>query len=138
MAGQRIRAATSTRRHHRSPAEGRICDAYGFQLGLATLPGNSNDECHEAAGSELFDIIMEARLPIELQPSHYFTAFVPVARLLAPGNSPGLVFDAAMPNLSLPEVVTLIGQRRGRPTGAQLALSENFVFFGPNFFSKFH
>ena len=82
---------------------------------MATLPGNSHEDCHDAAGSELFDILRKARLPIELQPCHYFTNLIPVANLLAPGRDPSIVPDACMPNIALPDVVTQVGARRGAP-----------------------
>jgi hypothetical protein len=94
-------------------------DAHGFQLGLATLPGRSDEECHDACGSELFDIIQAAQLSIELQPSHYFDRVVPVAELTRPGRSPSIVPDASMPHISLPAVVLRRGGRRGSPQPAQ-------------------
>ena len=45
----------------------RVCDAYGFKIGLATLPGIDHTVCHDAIGRELFDICTEASLRIELQ-----------------------------------------------------------------------
>ena len=93
------------------PGPGRVCDAYGLQLGLATLPGTSGSECHDAAGRELFEIIQEARLPIELQPRHYFDTLIPVAVLLNPGRNPSIVPDACM-QASLPDIPTQVNQRR--------------------------
>ena len=62
----------------------RYCDAYGVQLGLATLPGTGNTECHDDVGRELFDILMEARLHVELQPAYIFnTLFLPAFSLAA-------------------------------------------------------
>ena len=49
---------------------GRICDPHGIELGLATLPGGSDTVCHDACSRELFDIVREAGLPIELQPAY--------------------------------------------------------------------
>ena len=114
LAGRHIPCGHSSRQ-----GQGRVCDAYGFQLGLATLPGDSNTECHDAAGRELFDIIQEARLPIELQPRHYFDTLIPVAVLLNPGRNPSIVPDACMPRLALPDVVTQMGARRGAPRAAR-------------------
>ncbi len=92
----------------------RTCDAYGFEIGLATLPGTSHTDCHDAASWELFDLLREASLPIELQPRHVFTTLIPPAVLLAPGRPPSIVPDAAI-EVSLPPVVTRRGERRGAP-----------------------
>ena len=100
LAGQHIPCSHASRQ-----GQGRVCDAYGFQLGLATLPGGSNEECHEVAGRELFEIIQEARLSIELQPRHFFHTLIPVARLLQPGRHPSIVPDASM-RVALADVVT--------------------------------
>ena len=72
-------------------------------------------ECHDAVGRELFDIIRESNLPIELQPSHYFDTLIPVAVLTAPSRNPSIVPDACLPRAALPDVVTQIGGSRGQP-----------------------
>ena len=61
---------------------GRVCDAYGFQLGLATLPGTSDTACHDEAGRELFDILREARLPIDVSSSSRATHIFALPRRL--------------------------------------------------------
>ena len=98
---------------------GRVCDPHGFEISLATLPGDDDTECHDAIGRELFDITHAAGLRIELQPERIFTSLVPIATLLAAGRQPrgrppAIVPDAAI-DIALPEVVTARGQRRGRP-----------------------
>ena len=100
LAGRHIPCSHASRQ-----GQGRVCDAFGFQLGLATLPGGSNEECHDVAGRELFEIIQEARLSIELQPRHFFHTLIPVARLLQPGRHPSIVPDASM-RVALADVVT--------------------------------
>ena len=97
---------------------GRV-DAHGFQLGLATLPGRSDTECHDACGGELFDIVQAAQLSVELQPAHYFDRVIPVAELTRPGRSPSIVPDAGMPHIALPAVVLRRGGRRGPSQPAQ-------------------
>mmetsp|Transcript_36777 Transcript_36777/g.89522 ORF Transcript_36777/g.89522 Transcript_36777/m.89522 type:complete len:280 (-) Transcript_36777:194-1033(-) len=49
---------------------GRVCDAHGHQLGMATLPGNDNVECHDACGRELLELLREAKFAIQLQPRY--------------------------------------------------------------------
>ena len=99
-----------------------MCDAYGFQLGLATLPGTSDTACHDDAGRELFDILREARLPIELQPRHIFALHVPAVALAPTGRKPSIVPDALMHHTSLPDIPTRIGERRGDPQPARRLL----------------
>ena len=99
----------------------RTCDAHGFQLGLATLPGSTHTECHDEIGSELFDILQEARLHVELQPSHIFSALVPVATLLARGRPHSIIPDALI-HVSLPAVATRRGTRRGPALPARALL----------------
>ena len=98
--------------HSSRGGRGRTCDAFGFQLGLASLPGDSNTECHDAAGRELFDILQEARLPIELQPRHYFDTLIPVATLLHTGRNPSIVPDACI-TVALPELDMQTGAQTG-------------------------
>ena len=90
----------------------RVCDVYGFQIGLATLPGVDDTICHDACSRELFDIITEARLRIELQPRTIFSTVIPTAVLIASRTPPAIVPDAAI-DVALPAVVTARGQRRG-------------------------
>lgn len=91
---------------------GRICDAYGFEIGRATLPGNDDTRCHDGCGRELFDLIPEATFRIELQPRHLFTTLIPPAILLTPGRPPSIVPDASI-HVSLPAAATARGSRRG-------------------------
>ena len=89
-----------------------MCDEYGFELGRAVLPGTDHTVCHDACGSELFDLTREASLRHELQPRHIFTTLIPVALLMAPGRPPSIVPDASI-DVALPRVETSRGQRRG-------------------------
>ena len=91
---------------------GRVCDPHGFQIGLAILPGTDDTICHDAAGRELFNLLSEARLRIELQPSSIFNTVVPPAVLLSTRTPLAIVPDAAI-DVALPAVVTARGQRRG-------------------------
>ena len=80
----------------------RISDAYGHQLGLATLPGDDDTICHDTIGRELFHLISAAGLRTELSPWHIFTSLVPIARLQAAATArdhrgrPGIIPDAAI------------------------------------------
>ena len=90
---------------------------YGFQIGLATLPGTDNTDCHDAISRELFDILAEARLRVELQPRGIFTTLIPLDVLLAAGRPPSIVPDASV-DTALPPVITARGQRSGGRVGA--------------------
>ncbi len=113
LAGRTIPCGFTCRRGGPGP---RVCDAHGFQIGLATLPGDDDTECHDAISRELFDTTHAAGLHTELQPWHIFTSLVPVADLIAAshrrGRPPGIIPDAAV-DVALPAVVTARGQRRG-------------------------
>ena len=105
---------------------GRICDPHGIELGLATLPGGSDTVCHDACSRELFDIVREAGLPIELQPAYIFHTLVPAQVLDQAarrahdrrGRPPSIVPDAAI-FAALPEAVT--ARRLRRPTEPRAA-----------------
>ena len=99
----------------------RASDEYGFQIQLATLPGSSNTDCHDAISCELFDIIQEARLPIELQPHHLFHRVLPPGHLLAPGATATLIPDASIV-VALVPAETRRGHRRGRVPGPRTRL----------------
>lgn len=91
----------------------RTCDAYGIQLGLATLAGGDDLICHDACGSELFLLCSEAGLRIQLQPRHIFSRLIPAAILLRRGRPPGIQPDASI-HVSLPPI-RVRGQPRGDP-----------------------
>ena len=96
---------------------GRVCDEYGLELGLATLPGGGQTACHDACGAELFDMVEEAGIRVDRVPRHIFATLIPVGQLLGTtryGRPPAIIPDAAI-SLSLPAVAP-----RGRPTGPVL------------------
>ena len=95
-------------------APGRVCDAYGLELGLAVLPGNTHTECHDACGSELFEICTSGGLRVDLGPRHIFSTLIHPSVLLRSRRPPAIVPDAAM-FVSLPAV-----PRRGQHAGAAL------------------
>ena len=43
-----------------------VCDAYGHQVGLAALPGAPFTACHDAISHELWRILMEAGVRVEV------------------------------------------------------------------------
>ena len=65
------------------------CDAFGRQLGRATLPGGSWTDCHDALGGELFSIMHESGIAMELEPRSMFNTLIPTAALLARGRAYG-------------------------------------------------
>ena len=73
-----------------------VCDAYGHQVGLAALPGAPFTDCHDAIAHELWRILMEAGVHVDLEPRGIFTTLIPTQVLLQPGSTPGAVPDAAI------------------------------------------
>ena len=59
----------------------RVCDAMGFQLGLASLPGGGHTAAHDEAMRTIFDLTQEAGLGFELEPRHVFTSLIDPATL---------------------------------------------------------
>jgi len=104
--------------------QGRICDAHGHQLGMATLPGNDNVECHDGCGRELFGLLREARFAIQLQPRYIFHSLIPLPHLLSTvgGRPPAIIPDAAI-DVALPAAgATQDGRRGGPPVPARRLL----------------
>ena len=80
------------------------CNAYGRQLGRATLPGGSWTDCHDALGGELFSIMHKSGITMELEPRSIFNTLIPTAALLARGGRPAIVPDASS-HVALPAVI---------------------------------
>jgi len=91
----------------------RISDPEGFQLGLATLPGKDDTECHDTCGGELFRFLLEAGLQLQLQPAAIFSSLIPANVLTGPGRPRSIIPDCAM-DVALPSVVTARGMRRSK------------------------
>ena len=73
-----------------------VCDAYGHQVGLAALPGAPCTDCHDAIAHELWRILMEAGVHVDVEPRGIFTTLIPTQVLLQPESTPGAVPDAAI------------------------------------------
>ena len=74
-----------------------VCDAYGHQVqGLAALPGAPFTDCHDAIAHELWRILMEAGVHVDVEPRGIFTTLIQTQVLLQPGSTPGAVPDAAI------------------------------------------
>ena len=86
----------------------RVCDAFGVQLGLATLPGGGPTACHEECADLIFDVLGSAATVMR-EPRQLFTACIPPSMLLGPGRPLGVVPDARAV-LSLPRDV--VGARQ--------------------------
>ena len=98
----------------RTNGAGRVCDALGLELGLATLPGDGQTACHDACGAELFDILEEGGIRVDRVPRHIFATLIPPGVLLGAtryGRPPSIIPDGAI-SVSLPAVVSR-GQRAG-------------------------
>ena len=65
-----------------------MCDAHGFQLGLATLPGAVHTFVHNGCSFELWRMMREAGVYCEVEPRHLFNTLLPAAYLLQPGPRP--------------------------------------------------
>jgi hypothetical protein len=87
------------------------CDAFGVNLGRATLPGSENTIMHDNTGSELFNQMADAQVPTQLAPKTLFESLVPVVRLQARGMR-AIIPDAVM-DVALPAVATGVGAKRG-------------------------
>ena len=106
----------------KTAAPGRLVDAWGLELGLATLPGGTDTVLHDACEGELFRIMTESGVRLDIQPSHIFATAVAVPAALDPvyGRPPAIVPDAAAA-VSLPPV-TPRNQRQGRPLPERVLL----------------
>ena len=82
-----------------------VCDAHGFQLGLATLPGAVHTLVHNGCSFELWRMMREAGVYCEVEPRHLFNTLLPAAYLLQPGPRPSIVPDARM-DVALPPPAT--------------------------------
>ena len=71
-----------------------VCDAHGFQLGLATLPGAVHTLVHNGCSFELWRMMREAGVYCEVEPRHLFNTLLPAAYLPQPGPGPKGVPDA--------------------------------------------
>ena len=99
-----------------------MCDAHGFQLGLATLPGAVHTLVHNGCSFELWRMMREAGVYCEVEPRHLFNTLLPAAYLLQPGPRPNtlvhfgaVVADAPSP-LSTPRSAAGQAQLRlGKP-----------------------
>jgi hypothetical protein len=66
---------------------------------------------HDNTGSELFNQMADAQVPIQLAPKTIFESLVPVVRLQARGMR-AIIPDAVM-DVALPAVATGVGAKRG-------------------------
>ena len=108
-----------------------MCDAYGHQVGLAALPGAPFTACHDAISHELWRILMEAGVRVEVEPRGIFTTLIPTQVLLRPGPSPGAVPDAAI-DVSLPAPATARNATAGPRLPMQRWLFDAKTIFGGN------
>ena len=90
-----------------------MCDAFGVQLGLATLPGRGHTDCHEECAEVVFGVMGAAAMVVR-EPRHLFASVVPPVMLLGPGRPLGVVPDA---RASLPLPRDVVGARR--PSGQE-------------------
>ena len=105
------------------------CDAHGFQLGLATLPGAVHTIVHNGCSFELWRMMREAGVFCEVEPRHLFNTLLPAAYLLQPGPRPNIVPDARM-DVALPPAATTRQQSQAFRwrTGAVAAQQRPMLF----------
>ena len=107
-----------------------VIDPHGMRLNLANIPGGGWTQCHNALGSHVFNLTAEAGFHTETTPAHIFTSLVPVAALLAPGGTPGIVPDASV-DVPMPKACTRRGAgRTTRREAARRHLCDIKVIFG--------
>ena len=69
----------------------RLCDAYGLELGLATLPGTTHTKCHDACLREVVRILRESGIEVMLEPRTIFNNLIPTWVLDCRGHKPAIV-----------------------------------------------
>ena len=111
---------TRTRVSPRCSSTRRPCDAYGVQLGLATLPGGAHTACHDGCAHLLWDVLREAGVTVDEEPRYVFRRVLPLPVLngtTASGRRPGVVPDglAAVP---LPPLLPRAQHDRWKPAPA--------------------
>ena len=55
----------------------RICDRFGVQLGLATLPGTAHADCHDAIADHVFSEALQAGVRGPIRPYSIFSSVLP-------------------------------------------------------------
>ena len=108
-----------------------ICDAYGHEVGLASLPGAPFTDCHDAIAHELWRILMEAGVHVDVEPRGIFTTLIPTPVLLQPGPAPGAVPDAAI-DVALAAPATARNATAGSRQPMQRWLFDVKTIFGGN------
>ena len=92
---------------------GRVCDAHGHELGLATLPFDGQTVCHDGCGQAIFHMWQEAKLHFIAEPRTIFASLIP-PRVLLDRDHTNIIPDAAV-DMSLPPAVSARHQRQGQP-----------------------
>ena len=108
-----------------------MCDAYGHEVGLASLPGAPFTDCHDAIAHELWRILMEAGVRVAVEPRGIFTTLIPTPVLLQPGPAPGAVPDAAI-DVALAAPATARNATAGAQLPMQRWLFDVKTIFGGN------
>ena len=108
-----------------------MCDAYGHQVGLAALPGAPFTDCHDAIAHELWRILMEAGVHVDVEPRGIFTMLIPTQVLLQPGPTPGAVPDAAI-DIAMAAPATARNATAGARLPMQRWLFDVKTIFGGN------
>ena len=104
----------------------RVCDAFGVQLGLATLPGGAHTSCHEECAEVIFGVMGIASTVVR-EPRHLFSSVVPPVILMGPGRPLGVVPDARA-SLSLPRDVVSARRPAGPEPRRSPAVHREWVF----------
>ena len=102
------------------------CDLFGFALGSATLPGGGVTSCHDGCADALFNIMEEAGLRMEREPT-MFTSLIPSGGLMGP-QPPQAIRPDAFVDTALPAANPMrrSGGRRPKP-GAEGASARHLI-----------
>jgi len=115
---------------------GRVCDAWGHQVGLATLPVADFTPCHDAIGGHIFDMVSQVAR-VDREPMHLFNPVVPADMLQRDqyGGRPGIVPDATT-HLSMFPAETARGARQPtrRMDARQLLLDIKTIHAGGTYY----
>ena len=74
----------------------RVCDVWGFELGLASLPGGGDTVCHDEIAGVIFQMALAAGFQGSVEPRHLFHGVMPAHTLYRQGAPPSVVPDAYM------------------------------------------
>jgi len=118
LAGRSIPCGSAT-----GQARPPVCDPHGRALGTANLPGGGWTDCHDGCGGELFSIMMESGISVELEPWRIFSTLIPTGVLMSTRQPPAIIPDASA-HVAMPPSATA----RGVPQPRQAQPAKQLLF----------